>query len=324
MHSLEEFRQIIENEIQSLSIKKDPEELYEPIRYILSLGGKRIRPALTLMGCEMYIVDYKKAIPAALAIEVFHNFTLVHDDIMDRAPIRRGNATIHQKWNDNIAILAGDTMLPMAYELLMHLDDLVLKKVLRCFNTTARDVCEGQQYDMNFETQDQVRLDDYIEMIRLKTAVLLGTSLEIGSIIGGASEEDQVRLRQFGIHTGIAFQIRDDLLDVFGEQELFGKQNSGDIVTNKKTYLFLKAYEMASPEDRKILDHYFSNIFEDNEEKISRIKEVYYRTGVAEQAELEIRKQIDLAIKEIRGTSADEAGKEELIKLAEKLGSRNY
>jgi geranylgeranyl diphosphate synthase type II len=222
MHSLESLQKKIKDRISDLNFNKKPSELYEPINYILGLGGKRLRPALCLLACDMYEGNIDEAINSAIGIEIFHNFTLLHDDIMDEAPIRRGKPTVHQKWNSNIAILSGDTMMALAYEYIMNAPENVRQQVFSIFNKTVIEVCEGQQYDMNFETQKVVLISDYIEMIRLKTAVLLAGSLQIGAAISGAAKEDAENLYNFGVNIGIAFQLKDDLLDVFSDENKFG------------------------------------------------------------------------------------------------------
>jgi len=232
--------------LEAYEFGKHPSELYEPIRYILNIGGKRIRPLLTLLAYSLYKDDTSKAVLPSLSVEVFHNFTLMHDDIMDNAPLRRGQTTVHEKWNPNLAILSGDVMLVKAYEMLASVEDQYLRSSLFLFNKVATEVCEGQQLDMNFEKRDNVSIEEYIEMIRLKTAVLLGFSLKLGGLLAGASEQDQERLRLIGESIGIGFQLKDDLLDVYGDQAKFGKQVGGDILANKKTFLLLTALANAS------------------------------------------------------------------------------
>src|SRR3978361_2125846 len=245
MKKLKELQLLIEQALAELEVPQYPAELYEPIKYILSLGGKRMRPALLLMACDLFGGDVKKAISAALAIEVFHNFTLMHDDIMDNAPLRRGKTTVHERWNNNVGILSGDVMLIEGYKLMMQVDQPLLRPILNIFNETAVGVCEGQQLDMEFETRNNVGIDEYITMIRLKTAVVLGGALKIGALIGGASTADATLMHTFGEQLGIAFQWQDDILDVYGDPEKCGKQVGGDIISNKKTYLLLKALESA-------------------------------------------------------------------------------
>ena len=236
MKSIQELSAVISNELGKIEYPKNPSLLYEPINYILGLGGKRMRPILVLMAHQLFDKNIEKAVSPALAIEVFHNFTLLHDDIMDKAPLRRGKQTVHEKWNDNVAILSGDTMLVQAYQLMAVVDKDIIKEVLAVFSKTAIEVCEGQQWDMDFETQSDVSIEDYLKMIEYKTAVLLGAALQIGGITAGASAQQQTHLYEFGRNMGIAFQLKDDLLDAFGSPETFGKQVGGDIMANKKTY----------------------------------------------------------------------------------------
>jgi geranylgeranyl diphosphate synthase type II len=275
----------LENFLSTYSFGKKPDELYDPIRYILSLGGKRIRPLLSLLSYGLYQDNPEKILSQAAAIEVFHNFTLMHDDIMDEAPLRRGKATVHEKWNANVAILSGDVMLVRAYDLLLPSPADILGKLIQEFNQTAAEVCEGQQLDMNFELRDEVHEDEYIEMIRLKTAVLLGFALKLGAMLGRASEEDQKRLYDFGVNIGVGFQLKDDLLDVFADQAKFGKQVGGDIISNKKTFLLIKALELAKGEDEKVLKDWLAKKEFDPEKKVKAVKELYEKLGVRKLAE---------------------------------------
>ena len=252
-----------------------PEELYEPIRYIMNLGGKRLRPLLTLLGYQLYNEDTPSVIPAAAAVEVFHNFTLMHDDIMDEAPLRRGQATVHEKWNPNVAILSGDVMLIRVYDLLLNLPDVYVKKAMAAFNHTAAEVCEGQQIDMNFETRDDVTVEEYLDMIRRKTAVLLGFALQLGGLLGGADRFDQKLLYRFGVNMGIGFQLKDDLLDVYGDQAKFGKQVGGDIIANKKTFLLIEAMKRAQGAQAEELNHWLNATDFDPAEKVAAVTAIY-------------------------------------------------
>jgi len=247
---VEKYLSLIEAEIKKQKFGTHPTSLYEPIRYIMSLGGKRLRPLLTALSYSLYKNDVEKIIPYAVAVEAFHNFTLLHDDIMDRAPLRRGKATVHEKWNVNTAILSGDVMLVKVYEMFLSLEKKKLKEVLRIFNECAAEVCEGQQWDMEFENEKKVAETKYLEMIRLKTAVLLGFSLELGALLADASDRDRNALRDFGVNIGIGFQLKDDLLDVYADKHKFGKQVGGDIIANKKTFLLIKALEKARGEQK--------------------------------------------------------------------------
>ena len=246
MLALRDYTVLIEKELERIDFPSSPSNLYDPLRYFLKIGGKRMRPILTLLGAEAFGVDKAKALNAALAIEVFHNFSLIHDDIMDDAPLRRGQETVHEKWNNNIAILSGDVLLVKAYQLIAKNDPQSLPEILAIFNRTAVEVCEGQQMDMDFESRDNVSIEEYIEMIRLKTSVLLGCALETGAIVAGASNNDAKLIYEFGQQIGIAFQIQDDILDLYADPEKFGKQVGGDVISNKKTLLLLKAFEIAN------------------------------------------------------------------------------
>ena len=274
MNDLSYLQNLISTEVNKMSYPEHPGQLYEPISYILSLGGKRMRPALLLMACELFGGDVNKAIPPALAIEVFHNFTLMHDDIMDKAPLRRGKTTVHEKWNQNVAILSGDVMLIEGYKLMMQVENHLLRQVLDIFNETAVGVCEGQQIDMEFETQQNVRIDEYINMIRLKTAVVLGGALKIGALIGSASQKDADLLSNFGIQLGIAFQLQDDILDVYGDPEKFGKQVGGDIISNKKTYLLIKALELAQGDEADELNDLLNATKFDSTQKVADVTRI--------------------------------------------------
>lgn len=275
--------------LNTLRFGEQPAELYEPIRYIMSLGGKRIRPLLVLLAAKMYADDVENALLPAAAVEVFHNFTLMHDDIMDKAPLRRGQQTVHEKWDANTAILSGDVMLVRAYEMLLGIAPDKLGKVLQLFSKTAAEVCEGQQLDMNFERREQVRIEEYIHMITLKTAVLLGFSLELGAILQGAPDSDAEHLKQFGDNVGIAFQLRDDLLDVYGDKDKFGKQVGGDILSDKKTFLMLTALEQANQEQLQTILSWRDNTDAGiAEEKVQAITAVYDQLNIRKQTEQQI------------------------------------
>jgi len=278
----------INQKILSLNIPAQPVGLYEPVTYTLALGGKRMRPVLTLLGHSLFSDENENAVDAAVALEVFHNFTLLHDDIMDNAPLRRGKPTVWKKWGSNTATLSGDVMLIMAYDLLSGYEPSVLKKILPVFNAAAIKVCEGQQLDMNFETTENVSIADYLHMIELKTAVLLGASLQLGAVIAGADEKDGKNLYEFGKNTGIAFQLQDDILDVFGEAEKFGKQVGGDIVSNKKTFLLLKAFELADEATSAKLKILLNE--KDELKKVKEVKEIYHLLDVKKSAENEMQR----------------------------------
>ncbi len=246
MKTIEEYQEIVFNEVEKFRSTSRDMDLYDPVKYIMGLGGKRMRPVLTLMGTDLFDGNIEDSYNSAIGIEVFHNFTLLHDDIMDDAPLRRGEATVHEKWNTNAAILSGDVMFVQAFTLVTSCKPEYLRAIIDIFNVTAIEVCEGQQLDMNYETRDDVTLDEYLEMIRLKTSVLVGCSLEMGAVLAGATKEDSRNIYDYGMHLGMAFQIMDDVLDVFGDASIFGKQVGGDILANKKTYLLLKALEDAN------------------------------------------------------------------------------
>ncbi|MDP4238954.1 MAG: polyprenyl synthetase family protein [Bacteroidota bacterium] len=323
MKSFDEITQLITSEIEQINWSREPRGLYEPIGYVLSLGGKRIRPALTLMACNLYSENVQQAMNSALGLEVFHNFTLLHDDIMDRADVRRGQPTVHKKWNDNTAILSGDVMQITSYQLMTQTPGKDLKRSLDLFSQTAAEICEGQQYDVDFEKRDTVSADEYLEMIRLKTAVLLGCALKIGSWIGGAGEEDAQNLYDFGINIGLAFQLKDDLLDVYGDEATFGKKIGGDILCNKKTYLLIHAIELARGNDALELNNWLNTSDEKSScEKIKAITSIYNRLGVKKICEDKMQFFYRKAIANLDKVSVLENKKQELRNLAGKLMSR--
>ena len=253
MIDLKKYTALIDEELGKIGLPNSPEQLYDPLRYFLKLGGKRIRPMLTLLSAELFGSTAANAMPQALCIEVFHNFTLIHDDIMDEAPLRRNQQTVHEKWNRDVAILSGDVLMIKAYQLLGEIEPRLLPAAFELFNRTAIEVCEGQQMDMDFEERSDVSIDEYIEMIRLKTSVLLGCALEIGSIVAEASDKDRAAIYDFGQHIGIAFQIQDDILDLYADPDKFGKQVGGDVIANKKTLLHLTALKNATKEQLEVL-----------------------------------------------------------------------
>ncbi len=279
MLSINEYRSEFIAYLDAKKLDKEPRNLYEPISYILGLGGKRLRPVLVLMATEVFDIDYKQALDAAFAIEVFHNFSLVHDDIMDNAPVRRGQTTVHEKWDINTGILSGDAMLIMAYQLFENYDPPVFRQLAMLFSKTALEVCEGQQYDVDFESRDDVMLPEYLKMIEYKTAVLVAAALKMGAIVAEAPVKAQERMYDFGLNLGIAFQLQDDYLDVFGDPETFGKQVGGDIIENKKTYLYLKAMNSASEMGKKELEHLYSIQPKETDTKVNAVREIFKRTG---------------------------------------------
>lgn len=277
---IKQYFALIEKEIASQKFGKHPESLYEPIRYLMGLGGKRLRPMLTLLSYSLFKNDVRSIVPYAVAVEGFHNFTLMHDDIMDKAPLRRGKPTVHKKWNISTAILSGDVMLVRVYEMFGRLEGEKLKRVLQSFSRCAAEVCEGQQWDMEFETNQSVPEAAYINMIKLKTAVLLGFSLELGAILADASPEECKALREFGTNIGIGFQLKDDLLDAYADPEKFGKQVGGDIIANKKTFLLIKALEKVSGKEKKKLNAWLTEKKFKKQEKVKSVKEIYDSLGI--------------------------------------------
>lgn len=307
----------IEKAIAALDWKREPYGLYEPIEYTLASGGKRLRPRLVLLAAEMFGGKEEDVLPAALAIEVFHNFTLLHDDVMDKAAVRRGRPTVHVRWNDNTAILSGDQMVIEAYKLLGNVPADRLPQTLRLFNKMATEICEGQQYDMEFETREQVSIEEYMHMIRLKTSVLLATALQIGAYIAGASETQQQALYEYGINIGLAFQIQDDILDVYGDPETFGKAIGGDICCNKKTYILLTALQRADDATRAELERRLQ-IQDKPAEKIRAVTDICTRTGAREVCEAVMQRHTREALSQLDTLPQNDAT-EQLRKLAEKL-----
>lgn len=271
LHYQKEFLSYLE----SKEWVREPKNLYEPIDYILQLGGKRMRPILTLMAADIFSGEFKKALPAALAVEVFHNFTLVHDDIMDDAPLRRGKETVHEKWDTSTGILSGDAMLILAYQYFENYDPEVFQKLAKLFSKTALEVCDGQQLDVDFETRKNVRIDEYMNMIRLKTSVLVAAALKMGAIVANTNDENADLIYDFGLNLGLAFQLQDDYLDTFGDPETFGKQVGGDIIENKKTFLYLKALEVADKETAKKLKYFYKRKRKDNTIKVTEVTRIF-------------------------------------------------
>lgn len=322
IHNTEYLINKIEDAIKSMPISEEPKSLYEPIQYILSLGGKRVRPLLTLMAANLFTNDVNVALSSAIAIEVFHNFTLLHDDLMDKSNMRRGEPTVHKKWSANTAILSGDAMLIEAYKHIANVSPDVLPQTLSLFTKTSMEVCEGQQYDMDFEERNDVSVDEYIAMIRLKTAVLLGCSLKLGAIVSNSSDEDSDNLYDFGINIGLAFQLKDDLLDVYGESAKFGKKLGGDILNNKKTFLLIKALELSNDNQRKELQDWIKADVYDDSEKISAVKKIYDALNLKKVAESLMKKYYLAALNSLSAVSVSEERKKELIYLADSLMNR--
>jgi geranylgeranyl diphosphate synthase type II len=289
MHSIQQYQEFVLEYLKAQHCDKEPKNLYEPIHYILDLGGKRMRPVLTLMSAEIFDSECSKALPAALAVEVFHNFSLVHDDIMDDAPLRRGNVTVHEKWDINTGILSGDAMLILAYQYFEHYEPIIFRELAKLFSKTALEVCEGQQWDVDFETRSDVTIPEYLKMIEYKTAVLVAAAMKMGAIVAQTSNENGDLIYDFGLNLGLAFQLQDDYLDAFGDPATFGKQVGGDIIENKKTYLYLKAIEFASSEERKQLLQLFSVSLEDNLSKIEAVKTLFNTTGASKATQQAIQ-----------------------------------
>ena len=315
------YQDLIEAEIKKQRFGSEPKSLYEPIRYIMSLGGKRLRPLLTMLSYSLYKSDADKIVSYATAVEAFHNFSLLHDDIMDNAPLRRGKATVHEKWNVNTAILSGDVMLVKVYEMFLTLEEKKLKSVLEIFNTCAAEVCEGQQLDMEFERKSKVSEAQYIEMIRLKTAVLLGFSLELGALLADAPEEDQLALQEFGVNIGIGFQLKDDLLDVYADKKKFGKQVGGDILANKKTFLLIKALEKAKGKEKMELLKWLSMKKFNKAKKIKAVTQIYNSVGVPQLAEKKIQEYFSRGFDSLNNINSSDH-KDQLIAFAQDLIKR--
>jgi geranylgeranyl diphosphate synthase type II len=305
-------KQFIEH-LEHYNKSKSPKNLYDPIQYILNLGGKRLRPTLTLMITDCFDGNVSSSINAALAIEVFHNFSLIHDDIMDKAPLRRGQQTVHEKWDLNTGILSGDAMLIMAYKLFEPYSPNQFQQLTTLFSKTALEVCEGQQYDVDFETRFDVTISEYIKMIDYKTAVLVGAAMQMGAIVAGVSIENQKKVYDFGRNLGIAFQLQDDYLDAFGDPKLFGKQVGGDIIENKKTYLFLKAMELGSDNCKKTLKNLFDNTSYDSHNKVEQVLELFQQSGADSATKIAIENYTKLALKLLDELYID-SNKKQLLK----------
>ena len=320
MKDLSQIAEIIEAEINNTSYLKDPENLYSPIEYTMEFGGKRIRPILLLISYQLFNDNIERAFSPAKAIEIFHNFTLLHDDIMDKAPLRRGKITVHKKWNNNIAILSGDVMMIHAYQLLTQVESKYLKTILNIFNKAAIEVCEGQQWDMDFESTDDVLLIDYMKMIEFKTAVLLAASLKIGAVLADANDKDQNHLYEFGLNMGIAFQLKDDLLDVFGTSKLFGKKIGGDILANKKTFLYLKALQISDVSTKLKLKKLYTSK-DEYDTKVEKVKNIFLDLNIKKHT-LDLMKAYYIkAMKHLDAIDSDK--KSPLIDFADKLMQRD-
>ena len=323
MKTANEILQLINRYIDEMPYNRQPASLYEPIRYILSLGGKRIRPTLMMLAYNLYQEDPESILPQACGLETYHNFTLLHDDLMDHADMRRGNPTVHVKWDANTAILSGDTMLLMAFKLMMQCPQEYLHAVLDVFIETTLEIDEGQQYDISFETRDDVREEEYIEMIRLKTSVLLACALKIGAILGGASASDAENLYKFGEQIGLAFQLQDDFLDVYGDPKVFGKAIGGDILCNKKTFMLINAFNKADEAQRKELEKWVNAVNPDSQQKIAAVTTLYNNIGVNRLAEERIRYYFDESRKYLAAVQVPEESKQELKAYTDKMMKRN-
>jgi geranylgeranyl diphosphate synthase type II len=323
MKAIEIYQKHFLSYLKDYNTERDPKNLYEPVQYILNLGGKRLRPILTLMTADCFGGDVNKALDAALAVEVFHNFSLIHDDIMDDAPLRRGQQTVHEKWDLNTGILSGDAMLIMAYQLFENYPPETFQNLLTLFSKTALEVCEGQQYDIDFETRNAVSIAEYLKMIEYKTAVLVAAAMKMGAIIAGASDEDQNRCYEFGKNLGIAFQLQDDYLDAFGNPETFGKQVGGDIIENKKTYLYLKALEFSSENDQQKLRHLFNATNTDSKTKIELVKQIFTTSGSAEVTKKAITSYTKTAFEVLQALTISDKNKQILQDFGTQLMTRD-
>jgi geranylgeranyl diphosphate synthase type II len=322
MHAISQYQDFFITYLENQLITKEPKNLYEPISYILGLGGKRMRPVLTLMTAEVFNADYKKALPAAMAVEVFHNFSLVHDDIMDDAPLRRGKQTVHEKWDVNSGILSGDAMLILAYQYFEQYEPVVFMQLAKLFSKTALEVCEGQQWDVDFETRDDVTISEYLKMIEYKTAVLVAAAMKMGAIIAETSEENANLIYEFGLNLGLAFQLQDDYLDAFGDPKTFGKQVGGDIIENKKTYLYLKAIDFSNKAEAVQLAQVFAQRLDDNTDKINWVKEIFNKSGASEATQQAIEDYTLTAFATLEKMNIEEDKKALLRTFGENLMSR--
>lgn len=314
-----ELRSMVEDAISKIHFPASPADLYDPITYMLALEGKRMRPVLALAGANLFTDDLSPALSPALGLEVFHNFTLLHDDIMDNAPLRRSMETVHTRWNPNVAILSGDTMFVKSCQLMLEAPDQVVRHVMELFHRTAIEVCEGQQMDMDFETMDDVTISQYIDMITLKTAVLLAASLKTGGMIAGADDESCRHLYEFGKNIGVAFQLQDDILDVFGDMAKVGKVQGGDIIANKKTFLWIRAFELANQDELAELEFWANDPTADSMKKVETITAIYNRIGIREMAEAEMARFFESAMLHLAAVNTPENRKSVLTGFAEKL-----
>ncbi|MCA0152631.1 polyprenyl synthetase family protein [Winogradskyella vincentii] len=322
MQKIESYQKLFIDYLNKYAVDKEPNNLYEPINYILKLGGKRLRPVLTLMTAEVFGTEANLALDAALSVEVFHNFSLIHDDIMDDAPLRRGKQTVHEKWDLNTGILSGDAMLILAYQLFENYESQKFQSLAKLFSKTALEVCEGQQYDIDFETRNDVTIPEYLKMIEYKTAVLVGAAMKMGAIVAGASQTDQQSIYDFGRYLGIAFQLQDDYLDAFGNPETFGKQVGGDILENKKTYLYLKTLELGSDLHQDLLLKTINNDEISDDLKVKSIKDLFTDSGASSATQEAVREFTDEAFKVLETLNISEDKKQVLQLFGEQLLNR--
>ena len=321
MKQFQDYLNTVNQAIAAIPYPDQPRRLYEPIAYHMALGGKRVRPVLTLMACDAMGGDTATAIDAALGIEMFHNFTLLHDDVMDNADVRRGKTTVHRRWNANTAILSGDTMLTLATQFIARTGN---QAVMDLFNKTAIEIYEGQQWDMDFEMRNDVTVEEYVNMIRLKTSVLLGCALKTGALVAGAGEKDADTLYEAGVNMGLAFQLRDDVLDVWGDPETFGKEIGGDIMNNKKTYLLISTMQKAKGDDADELRHWLNDPYATRDDKVAGVTALYERLGVRDMAEVAIADYNDRAIAAFNKVAMNDEDKAAFIALSNKLAGRSY
>ena len=324
MKTADEILSMVNEFLANLPYERKPKSLYEPIRYVLSMGGKRIRPTLMLLGYNLFKDNPEKILMNAVALETYHNYTLLHDDLMDNADLRRGHETVHKKWDTNTAILSGDSMLVLAYERMAQCDEKHLAKVLKLFTTTALEIGEGQQFDMEFENRNDVKEEEYIEMIRLKTSVLLACALKMGAILADASDEDAENLYKFGEQIGLAFQLQDDYLDVYGDTKVFGKEIGGDITSNKKTYMLINAFNLANDTQRAELQKWVDAKDFDRKEKVAAVTRLYNEIGIDKMAQEKIAYYFEQSKKYLDAVNVPAERKEELAKYAQKMMKRQY
>ena len=324
MKTADEILSMVNEFLANLPYERKPKSLYEPIRYVLSMGGKRIRPTLMLLGYNLFKDNPEKILMNAVALETYHNYTLLHDDLMDNADLRRGHETVHKKWDANTAILSGDSMLVLAYERMAQCDEKHLAKVLKLFTTTALEIGEGQQFDMEFENRNDVKEEEYIEMIRLKTSVLLACALKMGAILADASDEDAENLYKFGEQIGLAFQLQDDYLDVYGDTKVFGKEIGGDITSNKKTYMLINAFNLADEAQRAELQKWVDAKDFDRKEKVAAVTRLYNEIGIDKLAQDKIAYYFEQSKKYLDAVNVPAERKEELAKYAQKMMKRQY